>query len=473
MNFRPRIRILAICCAATALTITGILLLNREQAAARVLRHYLETAGVHNTTFKITRWSNTQLALEQIATAGGTLKINNATAAYTLASLRNGAIDTLTLDGAAVSIHRTQNGWSLGDLDGLHAQSQTAGTPPVLPTHLPLHAFHGRDITLKISQESQPEQNLHCDRFVIEATEKPGIFRLSISGLSYTRDSSNSLPLNIEGTVTLKPDAIETSLAAADAKKIIQARILATYLPAGARATFRLSLSPVTFKPGAVQPASFWPALSPMFADASGTVTATVSGEWDGTELRPKGIIGLDRVSLRAGDTQVRNATGKIEINGKEALITVTSLDLQGVLALLVKEGLSASGSLKGSIPIRFTDQGVTLGKGVMSAAGGTIVYTPQNPESHPFAGNAQSQLVLDALKHFNYKTLSMEVVNESPAAYRVTLFLAGRNPELYGGKPIELTVQLHGDFAEIIKSSLDAYHLPESLEQRLSTPKR
>jgi hypothetical protein len=74
----------------------------------------------------------------------------------------------------------------------------------------------------------------------------------------------------------------------------------------------------------------------------------------------------------------------------------------------------------------------------------GTLTYTAADPAT--VAGN----IGLQALANFHYHTLDGSIDYSSDGAYHILVHLAGNNPDLYDGYPIELNLNIGGELPEL-----------------------
>lgn len=168
--------------------------------------------------------------------------------------------------------------------------------------------------------------------------------------------------------------------------------------------------------------------------------------------------------------------TGKASVNIytpnlPDMTLTANHLALEELLAGLLKEGISASGTLNGSIPVHFTkDHAAMITNGKLSAdTGGVVRYNPTDESPLQKGGSFQTDLLLGALENFHYEQLSMTINSTDADALQVLLHVKGRNPNLYDGQSIELNINLNGNLFDVIQSGMSIYTLPERLEEQLA----
>ena len=98
----------------------------------------------------------------------------------------------------------------------------------------------------------------------------------------------------------------------------------------------------------------------------------------------------------------------------------------------------------------------------------GQLRYRPAKPPSALQAGGANVNLLLQALENFHYEALRITLDGRTDAAMAIGLHVRGANPELYGGYPIEFNLNLEGELANILRSGLATYQVPERIREQM-----
>jgi hypothetical protein len=133
-------------------------------------------------------------------------------------------------------------------------------------------------------------------------------------------------------------------------------------------------------------------------------------------------------------------------------------------------EELTATGTLDGTIPVRFAKGDVIIeDANLASREPGELRYLPDGVPSGLGSDEASLDLVLEALSNFQYQRLEVNLDRAADGETVVGLHIAGANPDLYDGYPIELNVSLTGALDQIVRDSLAGYRIPEAIRERLS----
>ncbi|MFM2045331.1 MAG: hypothetical protein RLY86_3907 [Pseudomonadota bacterium] len=166
--------------------------------------------------------------------------------------------------------------------------------------------------------------------------------------------------------------------------------------------------------------------------------------------------------------------TGPLEADLSDLIgrftLEAEGLDLGQVLARAGVEGLAATGTLNGRIPVVVDKDGIRFEKGELVAAGpGSLAYDPSDPPSFlDPSSNDSTALVMQALKNFRYTDLSITLDGAAGGEMAATLRLAGANPDFYGGYPVSLNLNLSGALATILQSGVTTYRIPETVRARI-----
>jgi hypothetical protein len=144
-------------------------------------------------------------------------------------------------------------------------------------------------------------------------------------------------------------------------------------------------------------------------------------------------------------------------------------LDLGRLLALSRMEGLSGEGKLDGVLPLRLSQGAVIIEGGELAATGpGVLRYAAGSAPAALRAGGEGVDLLLQALENFRYEALKITLDGRTDAAMDIDLHLAGANPDLYDGHPVEFNLDLEGELANILRQGVASYQIPERIRERM-----
>ena len=144
---------------------------------------------------------------------------------------------------------------------------------------------------------------------------------------------------------------------------------------------------------------------------------------------------------------------------------------LDHVLAMVAVDGLEASGTVSGRLPVRIATDSVHLDGGLLEAdAPGTLRYDPENPPGFlKGEEGSPTALLMGALTDFRYDTLSATVDGQAGGELAVGIAIRGSNPAFYDGYPVALNLKVSGALDRILRQSLDTYRIPETVRDRMT----
>lgn len=120
------------------------------------------------------------------------------------------------------------------------------------------------------------------------------------------------------------------------------------------------------------------------------------------------------------------------------------------------------TGEVMGSVPVTiYPDGSFTIQAGMLNAKeAGTIVMSP---DAIP-GDNAQVALVRDVMQNFHYTTLALKLDSDKDKKLSMLLSLTGNNPDVYNGREVKLNVRLTGDLLDLLQQSVMTLNDPKRL---------
>lgn len=144
---------------------------------------------------------------------------------------------------------------------------------------------------------------------------------------------------------------------------------------------------------------------------------------------------------------------------------------LAPLLGLAAVEGLEATGTVSGGLPVRIEPDAVHLDGGVLESDGpGELRYDPIRPPGF-LQGEAGSPtgLLMGALTDFRYENLRATLDGRAGGELAVAFAVRGANPSFYDGYPVALNLKVTGALDRILRQSLDAYRIPDAVRDRMT----
>ena len=106
---------------------------------------------------------------------------------------------------------------------------------------------------------------------------------------------------------------------------------------------------------------------------------------------------------------------------------------------------------------------------GELAATGpGWLRYRSDQVPAALQAGGENVSLLLQALENFRYEALRITLDGRTDAEMDIGLHVEGANPDLYDGYPIEFNLDLEGELANVLRSGLATYTIPERIRERM-----
>jgi len=174
--------------------------------------------------------------------------------------------------------------------------------------------------------------------------------------------------------------------------------------------------------------------------------------------------IGLTRLRARVFEGEISLSSLRLKENRIDnTTVELSHISLGRLLAFADIEDLEGTGHLDFSLPIGSDQTGVFVENGVFKSTGsGHIAYTKE--------GVAGSNIGLQALENFQYKSLSGTVNYQSSGDYQISIRLEGKNPDLYGGHPIVFNLNIGGSLPEFFKAMFITGSFEESILKQIQT---
>jgi hypothetical protein len=188
--------------------------------------------------------------------------------------------------------------------------------------------------------------------------------------------------------------------------------------------------------------------------------------------LDPDGILVLESAAMKFAGGEVTSGRASWTVGGDPDPIqlTVTGVDVGALFALADMDDLTATGTLDGTIPVRFANGDLIIeDANLASRQPGELHYLPEDVPAGLGADDASIDLVLEALSNFHYQRIRVDLDRAAGGETVIGLHIAGANPNLYDGYPIELNVTLTGALDQIVRDSLAGYRIPAEIQERLS----
>lgn len=143
---------------------------------------------------------------------------------------------------------------------------------------------------------------------------------------------------------------------------------------------------------------------------------------------------------------------------------------LSDLVALQQDEDIEARGMLEGELPVTLDDGRIVIKKGELRALppGGSIHYIRNDASRALSEKSTEVALALDLLSDFQYQVLSSTVDLDKTGNLQLGLSLAGHNPTLYEGRPVNFNINLEQNLDPLLQSLRLSDKLVKEVEKRL-----
>ncbi|MFC5354977.1 YdbH domain-containing protein [Azospirillum himalayense] len=186
-----------------------------------------------------------------------------------------------------------------------------------------------------------------------------------------------------------------------------------------------------------------------------------------------KGRLSVERAEWHWADGVLRADPFAIDPAAPRGTVTLRAerVHLGPMLAMVAVDGLEASGTVSGRLPVRIAADSVHLDGGLLEAdSPGTLRYDPENPPGFlKGEEGSPTALLMGALTDFRYDTLTASVDGQAGGELAVGIAIRGSNPAFYDGYPVALNLKVSGALDRILRQSLDTYRIPETVRDRMT----
>jgi len=190
-----------------------------------------------------------------------------------------------------------------------------------------------------------------------------------------------------------------------------------------------------------------------------------------GVRIQPDLKLNIDEAAfkLTGGRVFAKDLVIDPAATRQKLALNVEGVNLGDLLQMTELEGLSATGTLAGRIPIDIDKGEAVIQDGVLAASGpGVLRYKPDQVPAALQGGGQGVDLMLQALTDFHYDALSLTLNRAADGETRIGLHLQGKNPAVYGGYPLAFNLNLSGKLDRILRDSLKGYRVPDMIQKKM-----
>jgi hypothetical protein len=225
-----------------------------------------------------------------------------------------------------------------------------------------------------------------------------------------------------------------------------------------------------------IQHVSEWSSLFPLTLKQRSGLTVSQAGstlpvqrlsmEW---EPLGKGKVGIRIKDALWAAGRLHSDLGKADLSrgAFQLRLFLKDVDLGTVLLAAESEHVSGKGTIEGEIPFDYRPEGLFISNGKIAAtqAGGWIQYRAPGlstldsvdylDQLEDLLAQGQQALAFKALDNFQFSRLRADIDRTPTKGLEALLKLAGKNPQLAMGQPIEFNIRVGGQLESAVKRSL------------------
>lgn len=391
------------------------------------------------------------LVLKDVALGEPALKLSTLTLAYQPRALLDGRIEDVEITGLSIRAAEGDEGWSVEGVQHL-LQQKSGGAPAAIPvTKAALAALPLSSIAVRESH-------------------------LSVAGKAIQAELPLSILLQQKGAAKLKLESNAPTVQFGENKVAIGRIGMDVLLDDGKpqwNGTWAVEDMVVTSEALAVPPLNASGSAT-IFADSielSGTATSKDGSYKADFSLHyslnkpAESFALLKQLNMPFNGGRLATHNVKFILDGKKRALNfnlaLSEIDVNALMQTLTSNRATGTGVVSGNVPVTISAGGkISIGKGVLKAQGpGQIALAPDVIPGD----NAQVTVVRDVMKNLQYKVLALEFGMAENNQLSAKLAVEGQNPDVEGGRPIKLTINLSGDLLDLILQNVMLMTDPKS----------
>lgn len=438
--------LLAVTAAAAGLSQFTPWLENRLEAA-------LEAKGLENAEVSVSHLGFNGAAVERIQVGDESpLILKDIVINYSLAGLRSGKLDAITLKDVSLEARRENDRWTIAGLESLQSgpatKDGTFGFIPAGPGQLdriPFDALRLEDSSIRVV--SGPWQLSAPLALALKKTPSPEL-RYEADTLELTRGDLAVSAQAATFSAALQEDGQWRGEWALDNIRVTGAPLPLPPLQAGG--TLRADPGHISIEGTVKSGDGLWHARFALDLPAEKSAMPLLRIVKAGMPWK-EGRLAAENVAVQLkGDKPVKLA------------LEVSNVSIAELMGALTGDRVSATGAISGTLPVLVKRIGeIQLLQGELKAGGPGSITMP--PDVIP-GDNEQVALVRQILENLQYTSLSITTSVGEDGETGVLMTLEGNNPKVYDGRPVKLNVNLTGDVLEFIQQNILLLTSPETL---------
>ncbi|UWX57150.1 YdbH domain-containing protein [Chlorobaculum sp. MV4-Y] len=169
---------------------------------------------------------------------------------------------------------------------------------------------------------------------------------------------------------------------------------------------------------------------------------------------------------LLDGTVAVKQMDYDLEKKHTETLVQLNGIPIQSLLDLQGASKLSATGTIRGAIPVVLDNNAFSIPDGSMNAEKSGLIIYASTPEERAAAG-AGMRLTYEALGNFFYSELVSTIAMTPDGNSTISIQLKGRNPDFQNNRPVSLNLNIQQNLLDLFRSLTLSSDIEEAISKK------
>jgi len=170
---------------------------------------------------------------------------------------------------------------------------------------------------------------------------------------------------------------------------------------------------------------------------------------------------------LLDGTVAVNHMDYDLKSKHTETLVQLNGIPIQSLLDLQGASKLSATGTIRGAIPVVLDNNLFSIPEGRMDAEKNGLIIYASTPEERAAAG-AGMRLTYEALGNFFYSELVSNIVMTPDGNSTISIQLKGRNPDFQNNRPVNLNLNIQQNLLDLFRSLTLSSDIEEAISKKV-----
>ncbi|MBN1928875.1 MAG: YdbH domain-containing protein [Chlorobiaceae bacterium] len=170
---------------------------------------------------------------------------------------------------------------------------------------------------------------------------------------------------------------------------------------------------------------------------------------------------------LLGGTVAVEKMDYDLERKHAETLVQLNGIPIQSLLEMQGTSKLSATGTIRGALPVVLDNNLFSIPEGSMDAEKNGLIIYSTTPEERAAAG-AGMRLTYEALGNFFYSELLSTITMAPDGNSTITIQLKGRNPDFQNNRPVNLNLNIQQNLLDLFRSLTLSSEIERAISEKV-----